>query len=306
MTDQNAADRPGPRHPRPRGRARRQARAGHPPGRRPDGRQGRGPRDHGAERLGEDDPRLRTDGPPGVPRQERRDPLEGPRPPQALARQAVAARHVPGIPVPDGHPRTVRGLLHPERPQRQAPGHRQGRRHRPDRPGQGRGLDARFPQQDAREDGAPADGRGVRDPLRQRGLLGRREEAPRDAPDGGHRAGDGDPRRDRLGPRHRCAADRRRGRQRDAQPRPRRAADHPLPAAAQLHQARLRPRPGRGPHRQERQQGPRAPARGRGLRPDPARGRPGRQRPGRRAARAEGPGARPRERPEREPVEAAR
>ena len=39
------------------------------------------------------------------------------------------------------------------------------------------------------------------------------------------------------GPRHRRAADRRRGRQRDAQPGPRRAADHPLPAAAQLHQA---------------------------------------------------------------------
>ena len=124
------------------------------------------------------------------------------------------------------------------RAQRQAPGHRQEPRHRPDRPDQGRRLDARLPQQDAREDGAAEDGRGVRDALRQRGLLGRREEAPRDAPDGGARAGDGDPRRDRLGPRHRRAADRRRGRQRDAQPEPRRPADHPLPAPAQLHHAR--------------------------------------------------------------------
>src|SRR5258706_8645012 len=32
--------------------------------------------------------------------------------------------------------------------------------------------------------------------------------APRDAPDGRPRAGDGDPRRDRFGTRHRCAADR--------------------------------------------------------------------------------------------------
>ena len=55
-----------------------------------------------------------------------------------------------------------------------------------------------FRTQDAREDGAAEDGRGVRQPLRQRGLLGRREEAPRDAPDGGPRARDGDPRRDRL------------------------------------------------------------------------------------------------------------
>jgi Fe-S cluster assembly ATP-binding protein len=39
----------------------------------------------------------------------------------------------------------------------------------------------------------------------QRGLLGRREEAQRDLPDGGARAEARDPRRDRLGPRHRRA-----------------------------------------------------------------------------------------------------
>ena len=200
--------------------------------------------------------------------------LEGPRHPRAVAGQAGPPRDVPRLPVPDRDPRPERRELHPLRAQRQAPGHRQEPRHRPDRPDQGRRLDARLPQQDAREDGAPADGRGLREPLRQRRLLGRREEAPRDAPDGRPRAGDGDPRRDRLRARHRRAADRRRGRQRDAQPGPRRPADHPLPAPAQLHQARRRPRPGPGPHRQDRRQGPGAPPRGRGLRPDPARGRP--------------------------------
>ena len=177
-------------------------------------------------------------GHPGLRRQGRRGPLEGPRHPQAVARQARPARPVPRLPVPDRDPRPERRELHPLGAQRQAPGHRQEPRHRPDRPDQGRHLDARLPQQDAREDGAAPDGRGLRRALRQRGLLGRREEAPRDAPDGRPRAGDGDPRRDRLRARHRRAADRRRGRQRDAQPEPRRPADHPLPAPAQLHHAR--------------------------------------------------------------------
>ncbi len=159
--------------------------------------------------------------------------------------QARPAGPVPRLPVPDRDPRPVGGELHPLGPQRQAPGHRQEPGHRPDGRRQGRRLDARLPEQDAREDGAPADGRGLRQPVRQRRLLGRREEAPRDAPDGGPRARDGDPRRDRLRARHRRAADRGRRRQRDAQPEPRRAADHPLPAAAQLHHAGLRPRPGR-------------------------------------------------------------
>ena len=277
--DRPTDHRPAPRHPRPARRARRQPGARDPPGHRPDRRQGRGPRDHGPQRLGQDDARLRADGPPGLHGQRRRGHLEGPRHPRPLAGQARAPRPVPRVPVPDGDPRPERRELHPQRPQRQAPGHRQGRRHRPDRPGQGRRLDARLPQQDAREDGAAAHGRGLRHALRQRGLLGRREEAPRDAPDGRARARDGDPRRDRLGPRHRRAADRRRGRQRDAQPEPRRAAHHPLPAPAQLHQARRRPRPRPGPHRQERRQGPRPAARGRGLRPDPARGRPRRRTP---------------------------
>ena len=47
-------------------------------------------------------------------------------------------------------------------------------------------------------------------PLPQRRVLGRREEAPRDPADGDARARARDPRRDRLRPRHRRAADRRR------------------------------------------------------------------------------------------------
>ena len=69
-------------------------------------------------------------------------------------------------------------------------------------------------------------------------------------------------------------------------------ADHALPAAAELHHARFRPRAGHGPDRQERRQGPGAPARGRGLRPDPPRGRAGARRARRGAPRAAGPGPR--------------
>ena len=66
---------------------------------------------------------------------------------------------------------------------------------------------------------AARDGRDAAEPAGQRGLLGRREEAQRDLPDGGARADARHPRRDRLRPRHRRAAHRRRRRQRAAQPR---------------------------------------------------------------------------------------
>ena len=69
-------------------------------------------------------------------------------------------------------------------------------------------------------------------PLGQRGLLGRREEAQRDLPDGRARAAARDSRRDRLGPRHRRAEDRLERRQRAAQPRPRDRRRHALSAAA--------------------------------------------------------------------------
>ena len=62
-------------------------------------------------------------------------------------------------------------------------------------------------------DGQPAHGPDVRRALRQRGLLRRREEAPRDPPDGAPQAALRDPRRDRLRPGRRRAARRVRGRQ---------------------------------------------------------------------------------------------
>ena len=61
---------------------------------------------------------------------------------------------------------------------------------------QGRRLDARVPQADARQDGDAQDGRRLRRPLRERRLLRRREEAPRDAPDGDAGARVRDPRRE--------------------------------------------------------------------------------------------------------------
>ena len=138
---------------------------------------------------------------------------------------------------PTAIPGPVGRVVRAQRAQRQAPGHRQEPRHRPDRHDPRRRLDARLPAPDAREDGPPQDGGQLRDPVRQRRVLGRREEAPRDAPDGDAGAGVRDPRRDRLGPRHRRAPDRRRGRERAAQPEHGRAADHALPAAAQLHRS---------------------------------------------------------------------
>ena len=65
-------------------------------------------------------------------------------------------------------------------------------------------------------------------------LLRRREEAQRDPADGDAGAAPGDPRRDRLRPRHRRAQGRRRGHQRAARPGPGDAGDHPLSAPARL------------------------------------------------------------------------
>ena len=100
----------------------------------------------------------------------------------------------------------------------------------------------------------------------QRGLLGRREEAQRDLPDGGPRPDARDPRRDRLGldiDALRIVAD---GVNQLRTPGARDDRRDPLPAAAELHRARLRPRAGRGPHRALRRQGAGARAGGEGLR----------------------------------------
>ena len=220
---------------------------------------------------------LRAHGPPGVRRS--RAARSAGRAATSSSCQRGQARPGSGMFLAFQYPTAIPGLsvasLHPERAQREAPGHRQEPRRRPDRLRCGAASRCATSATKMREKMALLqDGRRLRGPLRQRRLLGRREEAPRDAPDGDARAGDRDPRRDGLGARHRRAADRRRGRQRPAQPGPGRPADHPLPAAAQLHQAGLRPRARPGPDRQARRQGPGAAARGGGLRPDPARGRP--------------------------------
>ena len=57
----------------------------------------------------------------------------------------------------------------------------------------------------ARKDDADGDGPGAAQPSGEHRLLGRREEAQRDFPDGGAGAEAGDAGRDRFGPRHRRA-----------------------------------------------------------------------------------------------------
>ena len=110
----------------------------------------------------------------------------------------------------------------------------------------------------------------VRAAHRQRGLLRRREEAPRDRPARAAQPEVRDPRRDRLRPRHRRAQGRLRGRQ----PVPRaggqgRPADHPLHPDPALHRARLRARLRRRPDRRAGRPRARRGARGRGLRQVP-------------------------------------
>ena len=166
----------------------------------------------------------------------------------------------------------------PARPRRPVPGHavpgRGARRQRRELPAHGQDRHRRRGAQAAhlgqgrqRGDGPGPDGPRVRQPQRQRGLLGRREEAPRDRPARAAQPAVRDPRRDRLRPRHRRAPDRLRGRQPLLRPgRPRRAADHALHADPALHQARLRARVRRRPGRRAGRPGAGRAARGRGLR----------------------------------------
>ena len=74
----------------------------------------------------------------------------------------------------------------------------------------------RVPEPGAREARLHAHGRDAPEPGRQRGLLGRREEAQRDHADEPARADARAPRRDGFGPRHRCPQGRRGRRQCDA------------------------------------------------------------------------------------------
>ena len=147
------------------------------------------------------------------------------------------------------------------------PAHREDRRRR-------RGPEAAdLGQGGPRRHGRSAHRPGVRRPQRQRGLLRRREEAPRDPPDGAAQAAHRHPRRDRLRPRRRRAEGRLRGREPgEVDQRRGRHAHHALHADPALHPARLRPRLRRRPHRRGGRPRAGRPARGRGLRPLPVCG----------------------------------
>src|SRR5690606_36219227 len=182
-----------------------------------------------------------------------------------LAGGARRRRRVPGLPVPGRDPGREQHLLPAQRAQRAAQEPRRA----------GAGLDA-VPEDRAREAGRAEAGRQAAAPRRQRRLLRRREEAQRDLPAGGAGAEAGDPRRDRLGPGHRRAQDRRRGRQRAAFARPGVPGHHPLPAPSGLHQAGRGARARRRPHRRDRRAGAGAAAGRTRLRVDQGPRRPGR------------------------------
>src|SRR5207249_4344658 len=161
------------------------------------------------------------------------------------------------VPVPARDPGRHRDELSPERDERDPEGAR-GRRRR-SRP------DTGVPEVPARGNGRAQGLPGSRPALPERRLLRRREEAGRDPADGDAEATDCRPRRDRLGPRHRRAEDRRAGRPGARLTGDGRARDHALPADPQLHHARLRARVRRRAYRGGRRSRAGAQARGRGL-----------------------------------------
>ena len=133
-------------------------------------------RDHGPERLGQVDVRLRADGSSGLRDHRGRHPPRRRVDPRARGRRAGAAGPLPRVPVPARDPGRHRHELPPQRDQREA----QGRERRRRGPGPGQGV----PHRAARGDGAPQGAARARAALPERRLLGRREEARRDPPDG--------------------------------------------------------------------------------------------------------------------------
>ena len=218
----------------------------------------------GPERLRQVDARQRDHGPPGARGDRGHDHLQGRGHHRGRPRRPLPGGPLHGLPVPGRDPRRLGQQVPADDHQRPARGARRGRdqdqRLRQDRPG---------------GDGAGEHPQRLLQPLPQRRLLRRREEADGAAAAGAAAAGDRGPRRDRLGPRHRRAADRRRGRQQVRRPRHGRPDHHPLPAHPAHGQARLRPRHVRGPDRQGRRPGAGRRARGEGLRLDPRGGRGG-------------------------------
>ncbi len=136
---------------------------------------------------------------------------------------------------------------------------------REERAGERPGL----PQAHEIADGEAPHRRRDGEPLREPGILRWGEEAERDPAAGGAGTADRHPGRDRLGAGHRLAQARRRGRQRAGRTRTGRPAHHSLPAHAQLHHARSRPRDDARTYREDRRRGARARAGRQGLRGDP-------------------------------------
>ena len=156
---------------------------GDPARRRPDREGRRDPRDHGPERLRQVDAGLLDRRSPEVHRHRRhRDPRRRRRA-RHDRRRARPRRPVPRDAVPGRGPRRL-GV--------QLPAHGQDRRRR-------RGAQAAHLGQGRQgRDGAALGRPVVRRAQRQRGLLRRREEAPRDPAARAAQAEDRDPRRDRL------------------------------------------------------------------------------------------------------------
>ena len=212
-----------------------------PPGHRPHDPQGRGPRDDGPNGLGKTTLSYALMGHPAYLIKSGEVSWKG----YDLLKLSADKRSRLGLFLAFQYPTAIPGLLVASFIRSTLNAKLQGIDKNPDvdpTDTAGRGLDARLPAPDAREDGAAQDGGRLRGALRQRRLRAARA-APRDAPDGEAFElefailDETD-----SGLEHPRAADRRGGRQRPAHPAPGRAAHHPLPAAAQLHRAGLRPR----------------------------------------------------------------
>src|SRR5450759_2885879 len=166
---------------------------------------------HGSERLGQEHARPRPVGAARLHGDAGRCafPREGS--PRNAGRDPRARRRLPRVSISGGDPRSLEHVFPPNRGE-----------HRAEAPRSAGARRDRLPRAPRREGEARGDGRVPPQPLRQRGLLGRREEAQRGPPDGDPRPEARDSRRDRLGPRHRRDQDRRRG-SRQAMTRPARA-----------------------------------------------------------------------------------
>ena len=189
----------------------------------------RDPRADGPQRLGQVDAREHAARAPLVRDHRGHDHLQGRGHHRGRAARAREGGPVPRLPVPG---------LDPRRVGRELPAHGDQRQARGADPGQG------VPHPAAARDRAARRRPRVHLAPPQRRLLRRREEARGDPADGDARPGRRDPRRDRLGARHRRAADGRRGRAAPARRAgPGRADHHPLPAHPALRQAPVRAHP---------------------------------------------------------------